>query len=57
MAEFIDGLSDADLNSAIQESMESGDTTQWWAITRGLIDHEIHHRGQLQVLLRLKYGG
>ncbi len=65
VAEFIGGLSDADLNSIIdaglnsiiQESKGSGNTTRWWVIVRGSIDHEIQHRGQLQALLRLRYEG
>ena len=65
VAEFMGGLSDADLNSIIdayfdsiiQESKGPGNTTQWWVIARGSIDHEIHHRGQLQILLRLRYEG
>ena len=55
VAEFIGGLSDSDFSNPIQEPKGSGNSTWWWIIVRGNIDHEIHHRGQLQVLLRLRY--
>jgi len=55
-AEFLNGLSDSDLNNPVHDPVY-GDTTWWWFIVRHNLDHEIHHRGQLQVLLRLKYGG
>jgi len=29
-----------------------GDTTLWWVIARGCLDHETHHRGQLAAWLR-----
>ena len=29
----------------------------WYLVLRRGIDHEIHHRGELQMLLRLRYGG
>ncbi len=57
VAEFIGGLSDSDFGNSIQLPRDPGDTTWWWIIVRGYIDHEIHHRGQLQVLLRLRYEG
>ncbi len=62
VAESIAPLSDSDLNSSqpvpdnMQEPKGHGNATLWWIIVRGHIDHEIHHRGQLQVLLRLRYG-
>ena len=57
VVEFIGGLSDSDLDNCIQLPRDAGDATWWWIIVRGYIDHEIHHRGQLQVLLRLRYEG
>ena len=29
-----------------------GETTVWWVIARGNLDHEIHHRGQIATYLR-----
>ncbi len=43
-------IGDASLSGAV-------DDETWWLITRDHIDHEIHHRGMLQLALRLKYGG
>ena len=57
VAEFIGALSDSDLDNRIKGPGGSDDTTWWWIIVRYYIDHEIHHRGQLQVLLRLRYEG
>ncbi len=30
-----------------------GKMSTWWAVMRGNIDHEIHHRGQLAVYLKM----
>ena len=29
-----------------------GNTTIWWVVVRGNLDHEIHHRGQIAAYLR-----
>jgi len=29
-----------------------GETTLWWIVVRGNLDHEIHHRGQIAAYLR-----
>ena len=29
-----------------------GETTAWWVVVRGNLDHEIHHRGQVAAYLR-----
>ncbi|MHC4816525.1 MAG: DinB family protein [Planctomycetota bacterium] len=29
-----------------------GETTVWWVLARGNLDHEIHHRGQIAAYLR-----
>ncbi|MHC4133790.1 MAG: DinB family protein [Planctomycetota bacterium] len=29
-----------------------GETTVWWVVARGNLDHEIHHRGQIAAYLR-----
>ena len=29
-----------------------GDTTVWWVVMRGNLDHEVHHRGQIAAYLR-----
>jgi uncharacterized damage-inducible protein DinB len=29
-----------------------GETTVWWVVARGNLDHEVHHRGQIAAYLR-----
>jgi uncharacterized damage-inducible protein DinB len=36
----------------IVEDPKFGSITVWWAIVRGSLDHEIHHRGQIAVYLK-----
>lgn len=52
---FIRSLNSSDLNRPIQEDV-LGDTTWWWLIVSANLDHEAHHRGALQLALRLRYG-
>jgi uncharacterized damage-inducible protein DinB len=40
-----------DLDRAVFDD-RFGETTVWWVIARGNLDHEIHHRGQLATYLR-----
>jgi len=43
-------------NSELQEKIfdqRFGEVTVWWVIVRGNLDHEIHHRGQLAIYLRI----
>ncbi|MDD4052681.1 MAG: DinB family protein [candidate division Zixibacteria bacterium] len=47
------GLTERDLSAKIADSRFGGDVTVWWMIARGNLDHEIHHRGQLAVYLRM----
>jgi uncharacterized damage-inducible protein DinB len=47
--ELIEGIDDFDL-AAYDERF--GETTVWWVIARGSLDHEIHHRGQIAAYLR-----
>jgi len=45
---------DADqLEEKIPDDRFGGLVTRWWVIVRGNIDHEIHHRGQLSVYIRV----
>jgi uncharacterized damage-inducible protein DinB len=40
------------LNESVNAPEIGGTVTSWWAIVRGNIDHEIHHRGQIAAYLR-----
>lgn len=51
-AELISTLTDSFLNSSITDD-RFGKVTVWWVIVRGNLDHEVHHRGQLAVYLRI----
>ncbi len=52
-AELIKNLSDKQFFEPITDARFGGETTVWWVIVRGNLDHEIHHRGQLSLYLRL----
>jgi uncharacterized damage-inducible protein DinB len=52
-AAMIRGLSDSALSKMMADERFSGDVSVWWVVVRGNLDHEIHHRGQITVYLRL----
>jgi uncharacterized damage-inducible protein DinB len=49
----IAGLTDAALTRRYFDRRFGRDVTLWWAVARGNLDHEIHHRGQISVYLRI----
>jgi uncharacterized damage-inducible protein DinB len=52
-AAMLQALSDAALESRMYDDRFDRRVTVWWVVMRGTIDHEIHHRGQISVYLRL----
>lgn len=52
-ADLIADLSADQLAEPIFDRRFGGEVTVWWVIVRGNLDHEIHHRGQIAVYLRL----
>jgi uncharacterized damage-inducible protein DinB len=50
-------LSEARLAERWHDRRFGPETPLWWTITRGNLDHEAHHRGQLAVYLRLMRHG
>ena len=50
-AEIITGLDADGLGRILPDSRFGGETALWWIILRGTLDHEIHHRGQIALLL------
>ena len=50
------GLSDARLAECWCDARFGPGTSLWWTIARGNLDHEIHHRGQISVYLRMTEG-
>jgi uncharacterized damage-inducible protein DinB len=51
-ASVLRSLSGAQLEASVPDQRFGGPVTVWWAIVRGNLDHEIHHRGQLVAWLR-----
>jgi len=45
-------LDDAALERVVHD-VRFGETTIWWVVARGCLDHETHHRGQIAAWLRL----
>ncbi|MBN2431607.1 MAG: DinB family protein [Acidobacteria bacterium] len=52
-AVLLRGLSAAEYQREITDDRFGGRVTVWWVIMRGNLDHEIHHRGQLALGLKL----
>ncbi|MEP6768512.1 MAG: DinB family protein [Acidobacteriota bacterium] len=51
-AERIASLSIPELERLLPDERFGGEVSVWWVITRGNLDHEAHHRGQLAAWLR-----
>ncbi len=49
---FIERLTRADL-ARIRDDPYYGRASGWWYLLRSCLDHEIHHRGQIPLMLRL----
>jgi len=50
---FINSLGKEKIESKIYDDRFNGEVSIEWIILRGNIDHEIHHRGQIAVYLRM----
>ncbi len=50
---LIRSYSEEDFRRNVYDTRVCHDVTVWWIIVRGNLDHEIHHRGQLSILLNL----
>lgn len=51
--DLIRELSSDGLSELIFDDRFHKEVSKWWVIMRGNLDHEIHHRGQLSIYLRL----
>ncbi len=52
-SDLMRGLTEDRLAEQTLDQRFAGKVTIWWLLVRGNLDHEIHHRGQLSVYLRL----
>lgn len=50
------GLSDTDLDRIVEKPENLGRPDVGSLVLRENLDHEIHHRGMIQLLLKLRYG-
>jgi uncharacterized damage-inducible protein DinB len=50
---LIESLADPQLKEMIYDQRFGGEVSVWWVIVRGNLDHEIHHRGQISVYLKM----
>jgi uncharacterized damage-inducible protein DinB len=48
---WIEGLQPQQWETVIDDP-KFGKISVWWALVRGNLDHEIHHRGQIAVYLK-----
>jgi uncharacterized damage-inducible protein DinB len=51
--DYLAALTPDQLDEKILDDRFGDLVTRWWVILRGNLDHEIHHRGQLSVYLRV----
>jgi uncharacterized damage-inducible protein DinB len=52
-AEKLESITDTQLSEMIFDCRFGREVSAWWIILRGNLDHEIHHRGQIIVYLRV----
>ena len=52
-SDLIQRLTQEQLAHQISDERFGGKASVWWVIVRGNLDHEVHHRGQLAVYLRI----
>jgi uncharacterized damage-inducible protein DinB len=52
-SDLIASLSPAQLAEPIFDRRFGGEVNVWWVVVRGNLDHEVHHRGQIAVYLRM----
>ena len=52
-AAMLQALSATELETTMYDDRFNRRVTVWWLVMRGTLDHEIHHRGQIAVYLRL----
>ncbi len=50
---MLDKITDEELSEMIYDDRFGGEVSAWWIVVRGCLDHEIHHRGQISVYLRV----
>jgi uncharacterized damage-inducible protein DinB len=50
---LLNNLTDRDLMNSIFDDRYAGQVDVWWLIVRGNLDHEIHHRGQIAIYLKI----
>jgi uncharacterized damage-inducible protein DinB len=55
-AMFIRALSDGALDALVEKPEHLGRPDAGSLILRANLDHEVHHRGMIQLLLKLRYG-
>lgn len=53
---ILKNLKDSDLKQLIFDEEQNEYITLWWFIMRKLIEHEVYHRGQLSVYLKILKG-
>ncbi len=51
--DLLAGLSDEALNEMMHDARFGGAVSVWWVIVRGDLDHEIHHRGEINAYLKM----
>jgi uncharacterized damage-inducible protein DinB len=49
----LESLTEADLDRTLTDARFEGESSVWWIVVRGNLDHEIHHRGQIAACLRM----
>ncbi|MFX0090823.1 MAG: hypothetical protein ACFFBD_03590, partial [Candidatus Hodarchaeota archaeon] len=50
---LLENMLEDQLTEKIFDERFGGPVNVWWIIVRGNLDHEIHHRGQISVYLKV----
>jgi uncharacterized damage-inducible protein DinB len=56
-ASLLASMTESELEERIIDTRFDGETTVWWTIVRGNLDHETHHRGEIGAYLSVLQSG
>ena len=50
---LLDRMTEPQLEEIIHDARFGGPVSAWWVVVRGNLDHEIHHRGEINAYLKM----
>ncbi len=55
--DLLDHMTSGQLDQKIHDARFGGPVSAWWVVVRGNLDHEIHHRGEINAYLKMAKAG